>query len=258
MVHNQWVIALRLVRAALLGLATAVVALAQLHLPSENFWTKYELLQWLSVFVLAFFILAEGVASVSSAVQASRIREYDNDVRTTLTAAVVQVVQITGSPWDEVAARYYRLRGRWLWQRLTVVTAIEAGARVSDAQRSIRPGVGVVGVAVTSQEGVVERWREFAQAATQEGREAWEKRAASSRYGLSWGQLRRSIKAEGVVAFPTFDASGDLANGCILLSGAVKLEPSSVEKIQDILESTATSLDKAGPPPRGWWAAHDT
>lgn len=246
---------LRLVRAVCLAGATAVVALAQLHLPSERFWDGHAVVQWISVALLALFILTEGVQSVAFVVQAARIREYDNDVRTALTALLAGVVEKTGPRWDEVAVRYYRHRGVWWWRRLVVVTALQAAARVVDPRDSVRIGAGVVGVAVATQEIIAAPWRQFVLEATRQGRQAWEARTAVQRYGLRWGELRRSAKPEGVVACPTFDGRGRV-DGCIVLSGPLTMPELTGEQVLTVLDDAATALDKAGPPPRGWWTAH--
>jgi hypothetical protein len=252
MVHNHSVTALRLARAVLLAVATAVVALAQLHLPGEPFWEQHHLAQWISVGLLALLIVGEGAASVAVAVQKDRIHEYDNDVRTTLTVALAQVVDVTGARWDEVAIRYYRRRGFWMWGRLMLVTALQAVAAVRDAQHSVRLGRGLAGVAAETEEIVSEQWRDFVQSATRQGRSAWEACPVAERYGLSWGELRRSAKPEGVVAYPTFGENSRV-DGCIVLSGPLKASELTGEQVLNILDSTATSLDRAGPPPRGWW-----
>ncbi|MBB2943586.1 hypothetical protein FB565_003315 [Actinoplanes lutulentus] len=49
----------RLARAAALACSGAVVALAQLHLPDESFWTHREWLQWTAVTMAAGLVLYE-------------------------------------------------------------------------------------------------------------------------------------------------------------------------------------------------------
>ena len=247
--------------------AGAVVALAQLHLPSERFWAGWAGLQWVSVAVLASVIGDDAVRAVNHAVRAARIREYDNDLRAALSAVIGAVVDSTGAPWDEISARYFRRRGlpwpregwperRWSWllrPRLVQVGAVQAGADL--AADSLRPGEGVAGLAFADQVVIAEQWRLFARTATEQGPAAWAQRPARARYGLTWGQLRRAAQPEGMVAAPTFDAAGR-PDGCLLVSGPVKMPDLVSDNMRQTLDDFATVIDCLGPPPSGWWGAH--
>jgi uncharacterized membrane protein YkvI len=79
---------LRLVRAAVTATAGAAVTLAQLNLPSRQFWESLVAIQWASVVVVALFLCYDAVWSINQAVQAARIREYDNDLRAAMSATV--------------------------------------------------------------------------------------------------------------------------------------------------------------------------
>lgn len=265
-VHNGPVIALRLARAAVTAAAGAVVALAQLHLPSERFWDGQAGVQWVSVAVLAIFICYDAVRAVNYAVRAARIREYDNDVRAALSAVIGAVVDSTGVPWDEISVRYYRRRGLpWLpsdrampllLPRLVPVAAVQAGADLAEAAHPLLPGEGVAGLAFADQITLAEQWRSFVRTATEQGPAAWAERPARARYGLTWGQLRRSARPEGMVASPTFDATGR-PDGCILVSGPVKMPDLTSDNMRQTLDDFATVIDCLGPPPPGWWGAHE-
>ncbi|WP_425900126.1 hypothetical protein [Micromonospora arida] len=231
------------------------MTLAQLNLPSEQFWGGQRALLWVGVVILACFICYDAARSVNYAVQATRIREYDNDVRASLSAAVSQIVSVTGVPWDEVTVRYYCRRPRLSRARLVQVGAVLAGADLIDAQIAVVPGVGVAGIAFDEQVCVIEEWRQFARAATRQGREPWEKRSKRDRYGLNWGQLRRSPQPEGVLAAPTFSHDGQ-PNGCILVSGRIKLSDLEGDDMADVVNDLTTVLDVLGSPPAGWWGAH--
>jgi hypothetical protein len=246
---------LRLVRAAITAAAGAVVALAQLNLPNKEFWAGLEAVQWASVIVVALFLLYDAVWSVNQAVRARQMREYDADLRAAISSAVASIVDVFGVRWDEVSVQYYRSRRPLLRSALVRVTGVRAGASLTDAGRSFRPGVGLVGTAFAERVLVAEQWREFFQTATRQGPQAWEQRAHEQRYGLSWGQLRRSGAHDGAVASPTFAENGR-PNGCIMISGPMK-EPDLVsDQMGQIIDSLATLLDQAGPPPAGWWSAH--
>jgi hypothetical protein len=246
----------RTIRALLLALSGAVVTLAQLNLPAD-FWSHHKGSLWASVSVLALLILMDAGNELTYAFQERQIRTYDKDLRSILSGAAGAMVTLSGVPWDQVAVRYYRKRG-WLHRpRLRLVAAIMAGADVEEPRRNIKPGVGVVGTAFKDQEVIIEEWAAFVRQANAERREAWEKRPAESRYGLTWGQLQhQTSRPDAMIASPTFAASGD-PTGCILLSGALKLPDLESEGTRRILEDLATSLDRLGSPPRGWWRAHE-
>jgi hypothetical protein len=69
------VTALRMARAVLLAVMTAVMALAQLHLPSERFWEQHQLAQWISVGLLVLFTVGEAAASAIALVE--QAEEWD-------------------------------------------------------------------------------------------------------------------------------------------------------------------------------------
>ncbi|MEV6519490.1 hypothetical protein AB0M37_27320 [Micromonospora chalcea] len=249
-------IALLLIRAVVMATAGAVVTLAQLNLPSSGFWEKQVFLQWASVLTLAAFVIYDAVRSVNLAIQSARIREYDNDVRACLSAAISAVIEATGAPWDELAVRYYGLRGILFWRRLELIAAVCAGANLVDSQRSFRPGMGVAGQAFLQQVNIAVEWGEFVRSATEAGPGAWAGCGERERYGLSWGQLRRSPQPDGVIASPTFALNGD-PNGCIVVSGPLKVVDMAGDNVRRTLDELATVLDQLGSPPRGWWGAHE-
>lgn len=255
MVDNRWVIVLRLARAVVLALAGSVVTLAQLALPSKRFWDGQVGLQWASVLVVALFICYDAVRSVGQVLQAARIRSYDNDLRAALCAAISSVVLMTGAPWDEVTVAYYRCRGPFRCRGLIRVGAVKAGADAADVDVRVRSGTGVVGVAFATRQITRESWRHFVDAATAAGPVAWARRPDRDRYGLSWGQLRRSAQPEGVLASPTFAESGR-PDGCLLLCGPLSLPELSGEDMRRLLDDLAAVIDRLGPPPTGWWGAH--
>jgi hypothetical protein len=255
--HNRCVIVLRGARALLLALSGTVVTLAQLNLPSKDFWDARPEVQWASVVVLALIIGFDTVREVNYFLRVRQIREYELDLRAVLSAAVSGIVSATGTPWDLVAVRYYRRRGLGSRRRLVTVTAIMAGADVQESHREIREGVGLVGMAFTTQEIMAAEWNEFVRIATIQGKQTWDQRAEPDRYGLSWGQLRSSLRADGMVASPTFSTANGDPDGCILVSGSLNLTELKSDKTRRVLDDLATVLDRLGPPPPGWWSAHE-
>ncbi|MGW6197291.1 hypothetical protein ACWF0M_14205 [Kribbella sp. NPDC055110] len=249
------IVALRVARALLLTASTVVVTLAQLNLPS-GFWAGHKEMQVASVIVLAVVVLVDTSNEVNYLLQAREIQDYDKDLRSVLSAAAGGMVDL-GVPWDEATVRCYRRRSWLFGRRLGLVGGIKAGADVEEPRHLIRSGVGLVGTAFKDQEIVAEEWAEFVRQGKAEGRALWERRASQERFGMTWGHLQhQTSQPDGMVASPTFPASGR-PNGCVLLSGPLKRPELESEGIRRILEDLATSLDRIGPPPRGWWRAHE-
>jgi len=252
------VIPLRGAFAVVMAAATAVVALAQLNLPSNGFWQEPVAVgtQWASVSVMAAFILINEFRAVSHLAYVGRIRDYDLDLRATLSAVLCSVAEVTGANWDELTVCYYRQKGFWVWCRLVRAATVMLGAGGSATPPSLRPGEGLVGVAFVREELLAEEWASFVQTATDQGPVAWKRRGEIARYGLKWGQLRSSSRDQGMIASPTFDHDG-MATGCILISGPLKLPDLVDPLMRRILDDLATALSHVGSPPRGWWSAHE-
>jgi hypothetical protein len=252
------VIALRVVLAIVLALATAVVALAQLNLPGKELWqtTGAVAVQWASVSTMSIFILVNEFRIVSHLARAARIRDYDADVRSALSAALFCVVDATGAAWDELAVCYYRPRGVWPRRKLVRMAYVTLGASTSNMPPSVGLGKGVPGEAFQCQEIVAVDWADFMATALEAGRQSWERRSEEARYRLTWGELRRAAQDPGLLATATFSGDGK-PDGCILLSGPLKSSDLTTPQMQRILADLAAALEAAGPPPRGWWRAHE-
>jgi len=206
--------------------------------------------------VVAVFVLYDAGREVGVAVQAERIRTFDKNLRAILNAAIAEIVDKTGAPWDELTVHYYHRRGGIGGRRLALVGASRAGATEAESQRYVRLNEGVVGVAFVRGEAVAVSWKDFADNATRQGRDAWQRRTHHDRYGLSWGQLRSSLKPESMIASPVFNSDDGNIRGCILISGAIKRPVLTGRPLRQILDEVATAIDRLGPPPRGWWNSH--
>ncbi|WP_143466013.1 hypothetical protein [Kribbella sp. ALI-6-A] len=250
-------IALRILRSLLLAASGAVIALAQLNLP-KDFWNHHSGTLWTSVSVLALLVLVDTAKEVDLYLRAHQIREYDKDLRSALSGAAGSMMTLFGVSWDQVAIRYYRQRS-WLHRRrLAPVKAMMAGADVEESHHSIKPGIGLVGTAFETQEAIAIEWAEFVREATFNKRAAWETRPAHERFNMSWGQLQsHTAPPEGMIANPTFAGADGEPYGCVLISGALKLPDLESEGTRRILGELASALEQIGPPPRGWWSAHE-
>ncbi|GAA2911271.1 hypothetical protein [Actinoplanes cyaneus] len=243
------------------ALATTVVTAAQLNLPSKKVWEHPAAvaIQWMSVAVLALFIVVTETRQITHLVRANRIREYDLDLQAELSQVLCAVVDLTGARWDEVSVSYYRVRWYYLLfqRRLVRIASVRLGVGTSHAAPWWAVGVGVVGSAFDSQESVAVDWGDFSRRAILSGKDAWNEKSASDRFNMNWGQLNSSPREQVVLATPSFDRLSGETVGCLLLSGALKLDDLSSEGMERILKDLATAVDRLGPPPRGWWSAHE-
>jgi hypothetical protein len=247
---------LRLLRTAATAAAVAVVTLAQLNLPSSDFWQRFVAAVWTSVGMMILFSVYDAVGQVNYAVRAKRIGEYENDIQAAMSAAVASIVDEFSAPWDEIAVCYYRTRFISRWRKLVRVGAVRAGAILTDGEREFRPGVGPVGLAFNEMVVISVEWQDFVKTATNKGPTAWNSLDLRERYSLTWGQLMRSWRPDAIVTSPTFNLKGK-PDGCILIAGPLKPADLQSDKIRTILNDCATVIDKIGPLPKGWWKMYD-
>ncbi|WP_258904593.1 hypothetical protein [Actinokineospora sp. UTMC 2448] len=243
-------IVLRLTRAALSMLAVSAVTLAQLNLPSKATWDDLSLVLYCSVFLIAAFLLHDAVFTVDYIAKAARAREYELQLRASLSATIGELVDEFGVRWDEVGVYHYRLSGfRWR-RRLTKVGGMLAGVPPNDMPTSYDIGKGVPGLAVQERMLVTESWRQFVERWEQSRPRDWEDQPSDHRYGLDWDELMSSDRVEAIVANPQYSA-GRLT-GCIVVTGPFKPLQMSGSPMRRIMSNTATQIKHLGPPPRGW------
>lgn len=238
-----------------MALAAGAVTLAQLNLPDEAFWDAHIPELWISAGVLVLFTAVDAVWAFSAWAQAGKIRDYDRKVRGTVNWVLVQVIEATGAPWQEVEAHYYRVRGFGWWRRLRPIVASRAGVEIVKPATH-RPGSGLVGYAYSTRSFLTIRWQEFVELALDEGPEKWETRPAAQRYGLAFGQLQRTRPGELAIASPTCRPDGK-PDGCLLISGNLKVEDDQTRrKVRETLGSFSGAMDDIGRPPAGWWSVN--
>jgi hypothetical protein len=261
MSKNEGVTPVRVGAVVAVPLATAVVTAAQLNLPNKDVWqhSAAVVAQWASIALLALFIFDNEVRQVTHLLRATRVREYDRDLRSGLSQVLCAVVDLTGARWDEIEVSYYRpRRDLSLRRRLVRVCSLRLGTGTPHGAASWGLRTGVVGTAFAGQEAIGVNWGTFAREAVQGGKTAWDSRSTEDRYGMNWGQMSSwDTRDQGVLAVPTFDRASGRPTGCVLLSGALKLDDLNSEGMRHILGDLITALDRLGPPPRGWWTAHE-
>lgn len=251
-------------------LAVAAITLAQLNLPEKAFWDRQQSILYICVAIIAAAAIYDSVRSIGEALHLGAIREYERNLRASLSAAVKKLVDDLGAPWDEIGIYRFELRGPLKirnvpfqrWKRLWRVEGVRAGASIKDNHRSYRLNAGIAGVATYEQVVVAERWNDFVQvmhtptplwAATPA---AWDAKPHRERYGLSWGELMASERYDGVVAMPTFNEKGNV-DGCVLMSAPLLQVQLVSAPVRDALAELATSIGLIGSAPRGWWSYNE-
>ncbi len=242
----------RLLRATLVAVAGAIITLAQLNLP-KGWWQRHEALEWTAVGLLVVITVLEAAGEISLSRQDQRIRKYDQKVRITLSAVVVQIYDIVGADWPTVEVRYYRRLGRR--RRLHRIGAVMAGADFDNGEPPIKIGTGFVGSAFQAEHRLAINWGAFYRAAAKAGPEMWEQRSAADRYNLSWAQLQSTADPhEGMLARPTF--ANNQIRGCLVVGGKITRTDLLTSKMQAIIDSAAAAIEQAGSPPQGWRRQH--
>lgn len=247
---------LRAVRATAAFASVAAVTLAQLNLPSELFWNEQQGWLYSAVGTLAAIASYDAVKSIGDAIQLDKIRKYDRELRAALSTGVLQTVNAFSLPWDEIAVYRYEPRGYWRWRKLHRVSAVRAGAAPALRGERWRVGAGIVGTAFAEEVVVADEWRLFVAAAMAQTPSGWAARPAAARYNLSWGELMRAERYDGIVASPTFGINGK-PDGCIAICGPLKMSDLVSAEMQAILARLAGQMDLIGPAPRGWWSSID-
>lgn len=249
-------IAGKVVRAALTACAATAVTLAQLNLPAKSFWDARSILLYLSVTVLAITVVHDATIAVTHAVQANQIKSYGGNLNAAFAATVTSVVTEFGTPWDEIAVSFYRSKLLGRWRKLIRVSGVRAGARPISLNPYIRARSGIVGHTFTEQTIIAAEWKDFVESAVSHGKQAWDRLDSSARYGLSWGELMRAERPDGIVALPIFDERGRPV-GCATITGPLKLVDMTSLNMKRILNDLAAAMYLIGPTPSGWWSFND-
>jgi hypothetical protein len=211
----------RLLRAALVGLAASAITLAQLNLPSAGFWH-------------------------------GKVRSYERDIRALLSATLLSYVDEYKAPWDQVGVHAFLLKRSMFRRFLVNIGGIRLGSKPSMDSPPWRPGKGVVGLAFENRCPILEDWEQFFSQAMAEGPQFWERRSQRQRYSLSWGELQHTGGYHRILAYPIFSMKGKLI-GCVSVDGPLSEDRLLESKSLNILRSLAASVALLGFPPVAWW-----
>jgi hypothetical protein len=246
----------RLARAIAVAAASSTVALAQLHLPDEEFWQDRPMVLYLSVAVLAVAAGLELIQASISIAQLSRIQSFDRDVRAILSGGLHEFVTLTKIDWSRVGVHAFLLHRRGMAKQLVKVGGIRLGSIPFMHRPRWRPGKGVIGIAFQRSSGVAVDWNEVFEHAEGAGRVAWESKDKEARFGLSWEELMLTRQYRGIVARPIY-SSGRGRVGCVAIDAPTGADELAKPDVQDIIHNIAAGIDRLGQPPRAWWRYYE-
>lgn len=239
----------RLTRILAGALGAFGVALAQLGLPSKTFWPAHSLLLYVALAMFMVTVLHELLNIASFFRQLRDIRKFDHELRAVLSAGIAQIEKKSGVDWQSVGISSYCVRGL-VRKDLRLVEDLRLGVAARILMPKYRPGKGVVGLCFTTAEAISRDWGEFFKSSVAAGREAWLERAATERYGLSWGELMRTEHLTWVSATPVFSPDGR-SIGVVSVDAPVDL---STDAVAQVLRELGVALGDVGKPPTSWWS----
>ena len=247
-------------RAIVLAASSAAIAAAQLNLPNKTYWPGRTYLLYASLVALAYLVIAEAVRVSLPSIQARKVREYEQNIRSALNAGVKEVVNKFPVDWEDVGVHAFLARGLPPFRRLVNVGGIRLSAKPSMTRPVWHPGKGVVGQAFRLQTPHAENWEAYFQNANSAGRSTWNHHAKwyqlpfpawGRPFGLSWGELQLTADYKGIVAKPIFASGGKLV-GCVVVDAPLSVQDLTGAAMQDILRDVAGAVVLAGVPPRAW------
>ncbi|QFZ18468.1 hypothetical protein [Saccharothrix syringae] len=240
----------RLIRVLVIAPAVPVVTLAQLNLPSAQFWHGLRPVLYVAVGLCLLATVHELGSFVSYFGHLGALRSYDQDVRALLSATLSRVEAGTGIDWRSVGVSAYCLRGVPWRRRLIMIDELRLGSGPMPGQPPLRPGKGVVGVACKRSEGVCSNWEDYVKVSIAMGRQRWERQDKEARFGLTWGELLRTESLTWVSAFPVYSRTAKLV-GVVAVDAPTDLSGADVSRV---IRDLAASMGDVGSPPRSWWS----
>ncbi|MEV8504463.1 hypothetical protein AB0368_06475 [Actinoplanes sp. NPDC051475] len=249
-------------RAILVALAGAAATAAQLDIPNKEFWSGHRYLLYASIFIVAYVAMAEALRLSLPSIQARKVREYEQNIRSTLSSGVREVVDKFSLSWEDVGVHAFLIRGFWPFRRLVNVGGVRLSAKPSMTRPIWRPGKGVVGEAFRTATPLPTDWEAFYAAANSAGRSAWRAQGEwyhrifprwGKEYRISWGELQLTAEYKGIVAKPIF-ASGGKKVGCVVIDAPLSATDLAKPEMEAILRDVSGAVVLAGVPPRAWWS----
>jgi hypothetical protein len=242
-----------LARALAFAAGAAMLTAAQLNLPKKEFWDRRVL--WAAIAVVAYVTVHDLFVAALPSLQAKRVREYEQNVRATLSAGLCEVVNKFGVSWEEVGVHAFLIRGLPHFRRLVNVGGIRLGAKPSMTAPIWRPQKGVVGVSWDKDCIVAVDWQSFYKTHNGAGKAAWKKLSVEDRYGLTWGEFQLTADYNVIVASPIYCQRGRSGQrmGCVVIDAPLTLAQANDPGMAQILRDVARMIELAGDPPQTWW-----
>ncbi len=226
---------------------------AQLNLPRKDFWDHKAL--WAAIAVVAYVTVHDLLVAALPSLQAKAVREYEQNIRATLSAGLCEVVNKFGVPWEEVGVHAFLIRGLPRFRRLVNVGGIRLGAKPSMTAPVWRPGKGVIGVSWDDDRIVAVNWNTFFRTHNSAGKTRWKSLDPKDRYGLTWGEFQLTSDYRTIVASPIYCQRGRSGKrmGCVAIDAPLTSAQANDPAMAQILRDVARMIELAGDPPQTWW-----
>lgn len=236
----------RLIKCAAGAAAVSAVTLAQLNLPSPQFWGGQRPLLYVAVVALTIVAMSDLAGAVFSVVQLSTVRRFDQELQAVMSAGISELARCAPANWREIGISVFHRRRLFWLTRLHLVDRLRLGSGPSVGARW-RPGSSVVGQAFRRQNLLVVDWKSFVKNGESVGPKNWDSQAET--YGLSWGQFMRTRPLVGLAACPVYNENGTLIGVVCVDAPAVLSETSVSPTLRDI----SLAVGDLGNPPSSWW-----
>ncbi|GAA2345549.1 hypothetical protein [Dactylosporangium salmoneum] len=138
-------------RATVAAAAGAAVLLAQVNLPSREFWENNSSHSHLLYPCIGLLALQEIAIFLGSGLRAEAARQYDNNLLAALHAGIKVTGERFALSWDKVGVHVFLARRRFGLLRLVKVAGVRMSTEPSLVRSDWRPGKGIVGVAWRSE-----------------------------------------------------------------------------------------------------------
>lgn len=241
-------------RGLVIAASSAAVTLAQLGLPSDQYWAERTSLLYLATAAFSVVAFYEVSRAALVSLQAESVRAYERDVRAHLSEALVEVgSKFSTADLKQIGVHAFRVRGMWVFARLVNIGGLRLGKGPSMYRPRWRRGKGVVGRAWADGKTVAVDWSEVYTRANAQGPAKWRSLQARQRFGLSWGELQLTRRYERIVATPMYAPRTGRLIGCVAIDCPLPLVDVRSTAMDGVVTEVGRRVAELGRPPRAWW-----